>query len=202
MLEGLLYGISLGLVLGLATGPTFFILISATVSGGKSRGIYSAAGIVDSDLIMAILSMVGVGFVNTLYEYKPIVSLVAGVVLILAGVLSYALKSGFSEGKAQGLKTDLGLYIQIFWVNIINPFNWLFWIAVCGWIKMNGGGMLWWWVLVPAFLIEFILNVLKMFLVARLGRTYLLDRIKWLKLLVSLSMITLGAYLVVNGFNI
>lgn len=201
MLEGLLYGLSLGLALGLATGPTFFILMSATVSEGKSRGIYSAVGIVDSDLIMAIISMIGVGFINTLFRYKSLLALVAGVVLILGGAFSYAMKSGFNEKKNQGLKNDLGLYFQTFWVNIINPFNWLFWIAVCGWIKMHGGGMLWWWVLVPAFLIEFIFNILKMVLVARYGRTYLIGRIKWLKLLVSLSMVTLGVYLVVSGLN-
>ncbi len=200
MIEGLFYGVSVGTALGLAVGPSFFMLLSATVKGGASKGIYSAAGIVDSDIVMAILSLIGVGFVKSLQQYQSWVALVAGIVMIVAGLISLFLKSENSIFDDGDLRTEIGMYARTFFVNIINPFNWLFWIAVCGWIQIRGGGSLRWWVLVPAFVLEFGLNLLKIHAIEKYGRNYLMARIRWLKLTVSFSFIGFGIYLLSRCF--
>ncbi len=198
-MEGLLLGLMIGFSIGLATGPTFFVLLSSTVKGGKGSGLFAAAGIVDSDLIMALLSLIGVGFLNSLQKYQSWFAWVGGCIMIAAGIAPFFFKSRFNRWEGDKIRSNLRLYAYTFVVNVINPLNWLFWMAVCGWIQIRGGGDLWWWVLVPAFFLEFALNVMKVYAIARWGRVILVAKVKWLKIIVSFSMVSLGTYLIIRG---
>ncbi|MGC8865030.1 MAG: LysE family translocator [Bacteroidales bacterium] len=199
MAEGLIYGILLGLALGLSTGPAFFILLSATVQGNRESGLWASAGMVDSDLLMALMSLLGVGFVKSIQDYEAQAALIGGVVLIGAGFFSLFKKPDNREEGAPVLGSGLAIYSRVFLVNIINPLNWLFWLTVCAWIQVRGGGTLGWWVLVPAFVIQLGLNLLKVELIVRWGRAFLENKLFWLRLIVSFSLLGFGIYLVTRG---
>lgn len=199
MTEGLLYGLSLGVALGLATGPAFFILLKATVQHHREGGLWATAGMVDSDLLMALLSLLGVGFVKSLRQYESQAALIGGIVLIGAGLVSLLKKSGESESSLPAFRSGLGIYARVFMVNILNPLNWLFWLTVCTWIEVRGGGALGWWVLVPAFVLQLGFNGLKVELIVRFGRDFLENKLRWLRMAVSISLLALGIYLVNRG---
>lgn len=199
MTEGLLYGLSLGVALGLATGPAFLMLVAATVQQKRDGGLWAVAGMVDSDLLMALLSLLGVGFVKSLRQYEAHAALIGGIVLIGAGLVSLFRKSEESETSLPDFRSGLGIYARVFMVNILNPLNWVFWLTVCTWIKMRGGGALGWWVLVPAFVLQLGLNWVKVELIVRFGRDFLENKLRWLRMAVPFSLLALGIYLVVRG---
>jgi threonine/homoserine/homoserine lactone efflux protein len=124
-------GILLGLTLAVMLGPAFFTLIQTSIHRGLGSGLLLAVGVFLSDLALVMLCYLGA--TQILYEGKNslIFGMIGGIILIVFGVVTFKRKI-HTEGQDLHLKKPgpLTFILKGFFLNIANPFVWLFWMGV------------------------------------------------------------------------
>jgi threonine/homoserine/homoserine lactone efflux protein len=137
MFSAIYEGILLGLFLAFSIGPAFFALINTGISYGFRSGAALAFGIFFSDLffVLVTVSLIHYGMADLLTNprHQAFLGVVGGVVLIVYGAFHFV---------GNQAKTDAGeavleiksprirvLLIKGFFLNMFNPFVWIFWIA-------------------------------------------------------------------------
>ena len=134
MTDALLKGTTLGLLLAISVGPIVFMVIKQSMVNGHKGGFAFIAGISLSDILLVIFSNLFTGLFDLLNAHKKMLSVVASIFLIIAGV--YYLF--FKKVKIAELDTDSvtmarGDYIRLlitgFIMNIFNPGIIIFWLT-------------------------------------------------------------------------
>lgn len=137
MFSAIYEGILLGLFLAFSIGPAFFALINTGISYGFRSGAALAFGIFFSDLFFVLVTVAliqyGMSDLLTNPKHQAFLGVVGGVVLIIYGAFQFV---------GNQSKTDAGetvidiksprlrvLLIKGFFLNMFNPFVWIFWIA-------------------------------------------------------------------------
>jgi threonine/homoserine/homoserine lactone efflux protein len=133
VLKGILMGLSIALFFGF--GPSFFAVFQTALHKGHKKGSLMAIGVFLSDVIMVILSVLGAKRVIENSERYEILGLIGGVILIIFGFIIFKKKSlGNSKDKRSDIKIKsshpIVYTIKGFFLNIANPFIWLFWASV------------------------------------------------------------------------
>lgn len=133
MINAILSGIALGLLLSVLIGPVFFLLIKTSIYDGFKSAMYLELGICFSDAVCIFLSYLGLA--NLLQEpsYRPIVSWVGGIVLIIFGIVTFRQKVKINKKLAIAKRDDfIKLMLRGFLFNITNPSVIFFWIGAVG----------------------------------------------------------------------
>ena len=86
MLSTLWEGISLGLLLSLAAGPIFFMLIQLGIERGVVAGMTLSTGVLLSDVAYVILVYFGVEWLSELPDFKWYMGLIGGGILMVFGL--------------------------------------------------------------------------------------------------------------------
>jgi len=137
MFSAIYEGILLGFFLAFSIGPAFFALINTGISFGFRSGAALAFGIFFSDLffVLVTVSLIHFGMSDLLTNprHQAFLGVVGGIVLIVYGAFHFV---------GNQAKTDAGetvieiksprlrvLLIKGFFLNMFNPFVWIFWIA-------------------------------------------------------------------------
>lgn len=137
MFAAIYEGLLLGLFLAFSIGPSFFALINTGISHGFKHGAALAFGIFCSDLffVLVTVSLIHFGMSDMLTnpKHQAFLGVVGGVVLIVYGAFHFV---------GNQTKTDAGetvidiksprlsvLLLKGFFLNMFNPFVWIFWIA-------------------------------------------------------------------------
>lgn len=121
-------------MLGLGTiallGPVFFTLIKNAVQFGRNAGIWTAVGIIVSDIIVLGICFYSTDVLIEQIKTEPLVKF-AGASILLGMGLKFILKPVLFESETIKVskKDYLGYFTQGFLVNGVNPFVFIAWIG-------------------------------------------------------------------------
>lgn len=138
MLSAIYEGILLGIFLAFSVGPAFFALINTGISHGFKSGAALAFGILFSDLffVAATVSLIHFGMSDLISnpKHQAFMGIIGGIVLIIYGVVHFIQKAPKQEKDAEieiKIKSPsiISLMVRGFFLNLFNPFVWIFWMA-------------------------------------------------------------------------
>ncbi len=128
----LLQGIILGLTLSALLGPALFTLLQTSIHRGVKSAIFLAFGIFLSDVFVVYLAFMGaLQIINQRNNYL-IAGIIGGLILIGFGLYTFYHKIHIDENnKAIEVRVagPLTYILKGFFLNIMNPFVWFFWIS-------------------------------------------------------------------------
>jgi len=128
----LLQGIILGLTLSALLGPALFTLLQTSIHRGIKSAIFLAFGIFLSDISVVYLALMGaLQLINQKNNYI-IVGIIGGSILIGFGLYTFYHKIHIDENnKAIEVRVagPLTYILKGYFLNIMNPFVWFFWIS-------------------------------------------------------------------------
>jgi len=142
--EGALLGLTLATFFGF--GPAFFSLVQTSIHRGFASAAAFAAGIFLNDLLMVVLCLMGSIQIVTEPSNYLWFGLSSGIILIIFGLVTYSRKvvTEVSESDVVAIKVKgphwLTFVIKGFFMNIVNPFVWIFWVGVVVGISARFGG--------------------------------------------------------------
>ena len=136
MLSAIYEGILLGIFLAFSVGPSFFALVNTGISHGFKSGALVAFGILFSDLffVAATVSLIHFGMADLISnsKHQAFMGIVGGIVLIIYGVVHFVQKDHKGEADTElEIKSPkpVALIVRGFFLNLFNPFVWIFWMA-------------------------------------------------------------------------
>jgi threonine/homoserine/homoserine lactone efflux protein len=128
----LLQGIILGLTVSALLGPAVFTLMQTSIHRGMKSGIFLAFGIFLSDVCVVYLALLGaLQLINQKNNYM-IAGIIGGSILIGFGIYTFLHKIHIDENnKAIEVRVagPLTYILKGYFLNIMNPFVWFFWIS-------------------------------------------------------------------------
>jgi threonine/homoserine/homoserine lactone efflux protein len=127
-----LQGIILGLTLSALLGPALFTLLQTSIHRGWRSGTFLAFGIFLSDVSVVYLALLGaLQLINQKNNYI-IVGVIGGSILIGFGIYTFLHKIHIdddSKGIEVRVPGPITYILKGFFLNIMNPFVWFFWIS-------------------------------------------------------------------------
>lgn len=135
MIEGLVKGLTLGLLLSIAVGPVLFSIIKHSINVGHKGGFAFVAGVSASDVTLAFISNVFSSLFEIISEYKQVIGIVGSVFLMIIGIYFLFFKKVKinEEGKAIQItfrKRDYAtMFLSGYLMNTLNPSVFLFWLT-------------------------------------------------------------------------
>ncbi len=126
-------GMILGMTLAIMLGPALFTLIQTSIHRGLYRAAILATGIFFSDLALVWLCFVGATQILGNSRNGIVFGVIGGIILMVFGVITYLRKANISpENVVETIKkpTPVTYIFKGFFLNIANPFVWLFWMSV------------------------------------------------------------------------
>lgn len=143
-LEGALLGLTLATFFGF--GPAFFSLVQTSIHRGFGSAAAFALGIFLNDLLMVVLCLMGAIQIVTEPSNYLWFGLSSGIILIIFGLVTYSRKvqTEVVDSEVVPIKVNgphwLTFVIKGFFMNIVNPFVWIFWVGVVVGISARFGG--------------------------------------------------------------
>lgn len=144
ILEGVLLGLTLATFFGF--GPAFFALVQTSIHRGFGPAALLALGIFINDLVMVVLCLMGAVQIITEPSNYIWFGLASGIILIIFGLVTYHRKVITEVPENSDLPIKVkgpGWFTYIakgFFMNIVNPFVWIFWVGVVVGISARFGG--------------------------------------------------------------
>lgn len=127
-----LQGIILGLTLSALLGPALFSLLQTSIHRGMKSGIFLAVGIFLSDVSVVYLAFLGaLQLINQKNNYM-IAGIIGGLILIGFGIYTFLHKIHIDENNRAievRVPGPLTYILKGYFLNIMNPFVWFFWIS-------------------------------------------------------------------------
>jgi threonine/homoserine/homoserine lactone efflux protein len=128
-----LEGIILGMTLAVLLGPALFALIQTSISHGFRSGMQLATGIFLSDITLVFLCFIGALQIVSNDSNRLFFGLIAGSILIGYGVVNFIRHTRLNGNSTNGngdKKGWLAYILKGYFLNVANPYVWLFWISV------------------------------------------------------------------------
>ncbi len=208
MINLFLEGMLLGLVISITIGPAFFTIIQTGIQRGFYPGFIMALGIMLSDITLIAISYVGASIIPGSTNSKFYMGLVGGIILIAFGIVTFRRKPEILLRRSSKYKTPvkkpgiLTYFFKGYFLNILNPFLFLFWLTVMGWIKTKAENAHLINAAVPFFSgavgTVFCFDLLKSFIGNRIKK-YLKPRLLlWINRIVGLILVVFGIILIVK----
>jgi len=203
----LLQGIILGLTLSALLGPALFTLLQTSIHRGLKSGIILAFGIFLSDVSVVYLALLGaLQLINQKNNYM-IAGLVGGLILIGFGIYTFLHKIHIDENnKAIEVRVagPLTYVLKGYFLNIMNPFVWFFWISAVVGVSSTYGddkhGIVLFFIGTLATV--FGSDVLKVFIANRIKEKLKANILVRVNHFVGLLLIVFGVFLIIRVFFI
>jgi threonine/homoserine/homoserine lactone efflux protein len=135
MIEGLIKGVTLGLLLSIAVGPVLFSIIKHSINVGHKGGMAFVAGVSASDITLAFVSNVFSAMFEIISEHKQVIGITGSLFLMVIGIyFLFFKKVKINEhGKAIQItfrKRDYAtMFLSGYLMNTLNPSVFLFWLT-------------------------------------------------------------------------
>jgi threonine/homoserine/homoserine lactone efflux protein len=126
-------GIILGLTLAVLLGPAMFALVQTSIHRGFRSGMQLAFGIFLSDVTLVFLCIIGAMQIVSGDKSRMTFGVIAGMILIGYGVFTFVRQTAFQRNGINDMGDPPGWVTYLlkgFFLNIANPFVWLFWMGV------------------------------------------------------------------------
>lgn len=206
LFNDLFTGVIIGLIGSFGLGPIGVLCIQRTLTKKFIGGFSSGLGAAVADTIIATFALYAISFVMPyIKEYKTIVSLIGGVVIIFMGSRIYFSKLTNSNLKRnrQSKMSLIKDFLSVFFLTISNPTYFLVFLTLFASFGVNGdrmntsqhlsvifgiliGASCWWFVLT--------------FLVSLLRKKFRAIHIHYFNKIAGIVIAILGIILIVNGF--
>jgi threonine/homoserine/homoserine lactone efflux protein len=134
MSEILMYGFLTGMVMSVMLGTVFFALVQNSIDYGFRTGIFIALGVIASDLLLITLSWFNAELIPPGGTTDLIVRICGALFLLFYG-LSNLLKKDKAAYPQTEKKQLLKFSSMGFLLNILNPGNYIGWLAVTTQLK-------------------------------------------------------------------
>ena len=85
MLEALTLGLATGFALSWTFGTVFFMLIQTSIRHGYRKGFYIATGVVFTDLIFILISLLGISLIDDMKSVESYLGSGGGFILLVWG---------------------------------------------------------------------------------------------------------------------
>lgn len=134
-LISLFKGIFVGLVVSVPTGPVGFLTIKRSINDGFWAGFFTGLGVVASDLIYAIIVIVGLRHTSEFFtDYKLAFNIIGGIILIMLGIMTYFSKKDHSKKSTEAfiVESKFGQFLSAFVVTMLNPIQIISFTALIG----------------------------------------------------------------------
>lgn len=203
LFEGIALGLTLSLIFGF--GPALFALIQTSIHRGFWSGVLLAFGIFLSDLLL-----VGLGFIGAVQIfYRPdnqyIFGVLGGALLIIFGIVTFTRKVKIDQETGEELETSgkpgfMTFILKGFFINITNPFVWIFWMGVVVGFTANYKGSL--MSLITFFAAAlgtiFSIDLLKCFSAYKIKKYLQPHYITWINRVAGVGIVLFGIYLIIR----
>jgi threonine/homoserine/homoserine lactone efflux protein len=198
-------GIILGLTLSALLGPALFTLLQTSIHRGLKSGVFLAFGIFLSDISVVYLALLGaLQLINQKNNYI-IVGVIGGSILIGFGIYTFLHKIHIDDNN-KGIEIrvpgPITYILKGFFLNIMNPFVWFFWISAMVGVSATLGGdkqsiMTFF---VGTLLTVFAADVLKVFIAHRIKDHLNVNILVRVNHFVGLFLIGFGVFLIIRVF--
>ncbi len=136
-------GVILGFTLAMLLGPALFALLQTSIHRGLKSGFFLALGIFMSDITVVIFTYLGAVQLLSNERNLLMAGICGGIILIVFGGYTFVRKVHIEDNnnlteikKVPGILTYV---LKGYFLNIMNPFVWFFWISVMVGIGSNYG---------------------------------------------------------------
>jgi threonine/homoserine/homoserine lactone efflux protein len=133
-------GVLLGLTLAVLFGPALFSLLQTSVHRGPRAGMLLALGIIGSDITIVLLCYMGVTQLLVNDRNYLFLGILSGIIMIAFGLFTYTRKvldMDNGNGPKDKMPGPLTFLLKGYFLNIANPFIWIFWISLMVGISAN-----------------------------------------------------------------
>ncbi len=200
--EGVLLGLTLAFFFGF--GPALFALIQTSIHRGLLSGFLLAIGIFLSDVVLVALCFLGIiQIISDHPENKLIFGIISSIVLVIFGIVTFRKKIKLNQGSEVHEDNKPGFMtfiIKGFFLNIANPFVWIFWMGVVVAISANYTGD-------PQSIILFLAgtlitviatDMLKCFGSYKIKRYLTPNFITWINRIAGIGLVVFGIFLLIR----
>jgi threonine/homoserine/homoserine lactone efflux protein len=200
MFEAIISGITFGLALAFMLGPVFFTLLQTSIQEGFRAGLFFAAGVIVSDLLLIVVCYLFASQVNLMNEHRDTMGVIGGLVLCSFGVVQLLKKTKVVELQDRKKAVHARYTLRGFLLNTLNPMVLLFWLSVVGIVALreqySTADELAFFISVIGTV--FSTDMLKSYLSVRLKRLLTEKAIRRLNLFTGIVLIGFGAEMVIR----
>ncbi len=201
----LLQGIILGLTLSALLGPALFTLLQTSIHRGVKSATVLAFGIFLSDVFVVYLAFMGaLQLINQRNNYI-IAGIIGGLILIGFGLYTFYHKIHIDENnKAIEVRVagPLTYILKGFFLNIMNPFVWFFWISAMVGVSSTYGddkhGIMMFFIGTLATV--FVSDVLKVFIASKIKAHLNANILVRVNHFVGILLVGFGIFLIIRVF--
>ena len=200
MFEAIISGITFGLALAFMLGPVFCTLLQTCIQEGFRAGLFFAAGVIVSDLLLIVVCYLFASQVNLMNEHRDTMGVIGGLVLCSFGVVQLLKKTKVVELQDRKKAVHARYTLRGFLLNTLNPMVLLFWLSVVGIVALreqySTADELAFFISVIGTV--FSTDMLKSYLSVRLKRLLTEKAIRRLNLFTGIVLIGFGAEMVIR----
>jgi threonine/homoserine/homoserine lactone efflux protein len=135
MIEAIATGLTLGLLLAISIGPIIFAIIKQSLNNGHKGGFFFVAGVSSSDIIIVLVCNLLTSLFAQAVSHQTIIGILGSVFLLIIGIYTLFFKkvmmddSGSIQDKVFSKSQLLGIFLSGFFMNMLNPGVFIFWLA-------------------------------------------------------------------------
>ena len=203
IIEGVILGLTLSVFFGF--GPALVAEIQTSILRGFWAGVFLAFGVFLSDALLVALGFFGA--VQIFEANKSVLGLIGGIILIIFGIVTYRRKAGIDvDSHDPEIKHKGPLFITYilkgFFINITNPFIWIFWMGVVVGFTANykGESLLLIIFFACALGTVFLFDMLKIFSAFKIKKYIQTHNIIWINRIAGVGLVLFGIYLVIRTY--
>ncbi len=200
--EGVILGMTLAIFFGF--GPALFAEIQTSIHRGFVSGVLLALGVFLSDVALVALSFFGAIKLISTPENHLAFGIISGVILIIFGIVTYTRRvkiTGNERVENEDPPGAVTLILKGFFLNIANPFVWIFWMGVVVGFTANYSQD------VKTLLIFFsatlltvlIMDILKCFGAYKIKKYLTANLIEWVNRIAGIGLTGFGVFLIIRS---
>jgi threonine/homoserine/homoserine lactone efflux protein len=127
-MEIILQGILTGLILSVFVGATFFMLIETSMTRGFRSALWFDLGVLSCDALIITAVYFFTSWINRMLVHNAYFNMAGGVAFVGFGI-NYIVSRRRSESSARTENSILKLYLNGFFINLLNPSVVIFWLG-------------------------------------------------------------------------
>lgn len=201
----LIEGAILGMTLAVLLGPALFALVQTSIHRGFRSAIFLATGIFFSDITLVFLCSVGALQIISSDQNRLTFGIIAGSILIVYGIVTFVrsvkLKNGNGNGNNGNSVSWFTYLLKGYFLNIANPYVWLFWITVSVGVTSDYGDNTHsvFLFFTGALLMVLLTDILKAYIAMKINRILTESNVSLMNKIVGILLFFFGVVIIVRA---